>query len=846
MLAALALVLLASCGGGGLDSVPVDSNNPALAVTFEGGSAGTVTSSPNGINCVAADKNSGTGSGDCVTTFPVGTSVTLTAQPAAGVKFIGWVSDSCSGTGACTLTLDGSKNVAAQFGTVPNPTYSLGLVISGPGSSVAITGAGVSDVCNKASCQFAYPSGTALTLTPTAAPGWVFSGWKNGGCSGAGACTITMDQARLPTASFVQTFDLAVTVNGSGRVAFGSGATAPTCPSVCKQTYTSGASVTLTPTPATGWAFSAWVGACSGSGTCTVTMSAAQAVTATFVSSTVTLTVTTNGSGAVGSSPAGINCGTTCTSSFAQGASVVLTPTPVAGNSFTGWSGPAAASCAGTVTCTVALTANASITATFRALTLITDTRMIPIPAAGSYPAKGTTLADPITGFNVTRVADKSELTGDYGGSQSALSAIVYARFSPANTTGEFFVVHGDNSTSAWIYRASNNSRVTILRFKPSLGAASRSLGEVNELRWDYTGQHPYRLYFTGRSLPKSQSVGSENVGMTFYYVEFDPVTGVQANPVVIRDFTADFPGFTNGEIMNDVEGDSSIDSRYWAWQVMNTSLSSGYQPYAVFTYDKTANTILGRLQRSCTGAATPCTAINTPATSSPYISRPNMVEMSPLGTRVVVDFNRSYSGNFAADAGTVADGPKAFLPNFTDPIRIGADATHSGWAWGLSGQELFVSQNNRNDWIEAVDITNATTANCKLISDNSWGCGTKIIRQPDIDGGTYSVGFHFGKLYDRTKRGWAYFNTYDSGSTAWGMNQNLLVQINDASGGTASKVVRLGSSYNKYYDYRSEGSGALDFKGENIWTTGNWGFTDGRGDVFKVQLPAGWYGSLP
>jgi hypothetical protein len=470
---------------------------------------------------------------------------------------------------------------------------------------------------------------------------------------------------------------------------------------------------------------------------------------------------------------------------------------------------------------------------------------IIPIPQAGSYPAKGATVVDPATGFNVTRVADKSELNGDYGGTRSAISSIVYARYTPVNTTGDFVLVHGDNSTSAWVYRTANNAPVSVLRFKPSLGQGSRALGEVNELRWDYTGQHPYRLYFTGRSLPDSQGKG-ERVGMSFYYVEFDPTSGVQSDPVLIRDFSADFPGFVGGEIMNDVEGDSSGDSRYWAWMVMNTNLGSGFLPYAVFSYDKTGNQILGRLQRSCAGAPAPCTAINTPATSAPYLTRPNMVEMSPLGTRVIVDFDRAYAGHYDADVGAVSDGPKAFLPNFSDPIRIGADATHSGWAWGLGGEELFVSQNNRNDWIEAVDIRSAATAKCSVISGNSYSCGTKLISQTDLDGGSYTIGYHFGRIYDRTKRGWVYMNTYDSTYNAWGKNQNLLVQVNDASTGTASKVVRLGSTYNAYYDYRSEGSGALDFRGENVWTTGNWGLKDGRGDVFRISLPSQWYQQLP
>ncbi len=70
---------------------------------------------------------------------------------------------------------------------------------------------------------------------------------------------------------------------GSGSVANGSSLT---CPSVCSQTYPTGAqaqTVTLTATPATGSTFGGWSGGgCSGTGTCTVSMSADQNVTATF------------------------------------------------------------------------------------------------------------------------------------------------------------------------------------------------------------------------------------------------------------------------------------------------------------------------------------------------------------------------------------------------------------------------------------------------------------------------------------------------------------------------------------------------------------------------------------
>jgi len=479
--------------------------------------------------------------------------------------------------------------------------------------------------------------------------------------------------------------------------------------------------------------------------------------------------------------------------------------------------------------------------------TLITSQQLMDIPYRGAYPEKGSKIVDPSTGFIVSRIADSRELLGDYLNNPSNQSLIVYSRYSAENTTGELYIVHGTNSTSAWIYRRSNNTLVTVLRFNPSLGSQSRSIGEVNELRWDYTGQHPNRLYFVGRSLPTSQAISGENPAMSFYYLDINPNTNSHSPPVLVRDFSLDFPDFPGAAIMNDVEGDSSNDSRFWAWQVVNP-LGTGNMTYGIFSYDKNLNSILGRLQRSCKGATLPCVTAETPSVQQPYITRPNMVEFSPLGSRVIVHFERVYPGyGRDSEINTLADGPKAFAPDFSDPIRIAADATHSGWAWGQGGEELFVSQNNRNDWVEAVDIKDAASANCSLISgtQNSYSCGTKIVSQPQLDP-SYAIGFHFGKIYDKSKRGWVFVNTYGKAESIWSRNQNLLVRIQDAYSSGAAHFVRLGSSLNDYYDYRSEGSGALSFNGNSIYSTGNWGFTDGRGDVVRTDLPPDLFSNLP
>jgi uncharacterized repeat protein (TIGR02543 family) len=64
---------------------------------------GTVSSAPTGIDCP----------GTCSDSYSGG-SVTLTATASSGYTFGGWSGD-CSGTGTCSVIMDGSHFVAAQF-----------------------------------------------------------------------------------------------------------------------------------------------------------------------------------------------------------------------------------------------------------------------------------------------------------------------------------------------------------------------------------------------------------------------------------------------------------------------------------------------------------------------------------------------------------------------------------------------------------------------------------------------------------------------------------------------------------------------------------------------------------
>ena len=83
---------------------------PALTITVAGTGLGTVTGS--GISCPAT----------CSASYPVGTTVTLTATPASGSTFTGWSVGGCSGTGACQVTMSSDVSVAAIFDAPPMNT----------------------------------------------------------------------------------------------------------------------------------------------------------------------------------------------------------------------------------------------------------------------------------------------------------------------------------------------------------------------------------------------------------------------------------------------------------------------------------------------------------------------------------------------------------------------------------------------------------------------------------------------------------------------------------------------------------------------------------------------------
>ena len=253
-------------------------------------------------------------------------------------------------------------------------------------------------------CDTACSTGTmqALdrsTVTLTAAPNAqsTFTGWS-GACTGTGPCTVTFNGSNLTvTANFVlNMYTLTANKAGIGNGTVTSTPAGIQCDTSCN-TATSmqvgdGNTVTLIATPDAQSVFTGWSGACTGTGSCTVTINSANAsVTANFVpvaATTYQLTAskTGAGNGTVSSTPAGIQCDTSCNAATGMptvnGDSITLTATPDAQSTFTGWSG----ACSGTGPCAVTVNgADLAVIANFIPKQIVIGGNPQPIPTLGQW-----------------------------------------------------------------------------------------------------------------------------------------------------------------------------------------------------------------------------------------------------------------------------------------------------------------------------------------------------------------------------------------------------------------------------------------------------------------------------
>jgi len=186
------------------------------------------------------------------------------------------------------------------------------------------------------------------------------------------ACTVTRNGSGTGTATKCRDQGGAANVNGTGnsislspRLGFDGGTGGGQLTIKVYGTVSASASGTMINT----------AGTSAPSGTTDPDLTNNSSTVSVFVGTPRTLTVTKaggNANGSIFSAPAGLACGTSCGSAsgtFADGSQVVLSASPIAGASFTGWSGtglPAACTASpAPSSCTLTISGNMNVTATF-------------------------------------------------------------------------------------------------------------------------------------------------------------------------------------------------------------------------------------------------------------------------------------------------------------------------------------------------------------------------------------------------------------------------------------------------------------------------------------------------
>ena len=160
----------------------IGTSRPSIDYALLGTGAGVVAFAP-GDSCA----------GNCRQSYDSGSSVTLTAAPSTGSTFAGW-GGACTGTGACTVTLDGDKAITATFVREPFLSY----IAAGNGTGMVAFVPGTSCTGN---CSQPYVAGAQVALTALPGLGSRFTGW-GGACAGTGPCMVTMTGDQTVSATF--------------------------------------------------------------------------------------------------------------------------------------------------------------------------------------------------------------------------------------------------------------------------------------------------------------------------------------------------------------------------------------------------------------------------------------------------------------------------------------------------------------------------------------------------------------------------------------------------------------------------------------------------------------------
>lgn len=246
-----------------------------------------------------------------------------------------------------------------------NPPAQYVLTVTNDEPGRVVSADGVID-CG-AACNGSYASGNTVTLTATPNSGYRLGDWGGSCASYIGEkCQLVMDAPKNVSIQFLANNVLTVINSNPDGGTVVSDIGGIDCGATCSLSVAPGTSLTLIPKPTPGYSFAGWEGSCTGytGNTCQVQVNADKSIGANFFpNNKLTITVNPEGRGSIISTPAGIDCGSTCSAGFAPNTSVILTAALTPGFAFHDWGGD----CTGAMSnvCQVTLSAARTVTANY-------------------------------------------------------------------------------------------------------------------------------------------------------------------------------------------------------------------------------------------------------------------------------------------------------------------------------------------------------------------------------------------------------------------------------------------------------------------------------------------------